>query len=124
MNLWGRRAAWGQTLLPSPDRRAEPFAAFPEFWHLANSAAVRPARLLLQPHAAKATWVSALQLSQHLPALLWCSAGAPCRQVPAPSLISPSLPAPPSPLPLSQRQLMFMQRPLLHVNCVRGKQVG
>lgn len=26
--------------------------------------------------------------------------------------------------PLSQRQLMLMQRPLLQVNCVRGKQVG
>lgn len=60
MNLWGRKAAWGQTLLPSPDHRAEPSAAFPEFWHLASSAEMRTARLLLQPHAAKAMRVSAL----------------------------------------------------------------
>lgn len=45
-------------------------------------------------------------------------------------LISPSLAAPPLAaagpwsLPLSHRQLMFMQRPLLQVNCVKGKQVG
>lgn len=49
-----------------------------------------------------------------------CQAGTPASDLGC----APSAAARPRSLPLSQRQLMLMQRPLLQVNCVKGKQVG
>lgn len=57
MNPWRRRAAWGQSLLPSPEHGAEPFAAFPGRGVLAPCKQRRnaPCHAAPAPHAAAAT---------------------------------------------------------------------
>lgn len=123
MNPWRRRAAWGQSLLPSPEHGAEPFAAFPGRGVLAPCKQRRnaPCHAAPAPHAAAATGGLSAAAQPTPPP---CTALLLSRRMSAPTS-DLTVPAPPSsPLPLSQRQLMFMQRPLLQVNCVRGKQVG